>query len=65
MNITQENYRTLSSVTIIQSSLSISMDDLITKTVSISKNILRYTQTITAVSLDLQKSPINMVYISQ
>ena len=65
MNITQENSITVGSVTVVQSSLSISMDDLITKTVSISKNIFRYTQSISVISLDLQNSPINMVYISQ
>lgn len=65
MNITQENYRPVLSVTITESSLFISMDDLITKTISISKNIFSYSQSIDTISVDLQNNPINVVYISQ
>jgi len=67
MNIVQENNNTIGSVSVTQSTLSISMNDLITNTISISKVILEYSQNITKASLDFQNSPasINMVYISK
>jgi hypothetical protein len=65
MNIVKENYNTIGSINIEQSTLSISMNDLITNTISISKIILKYSQNLTKTSVDLQNSPTNMVYISK
>jgi hypothetical protein len=65
MNIVKENYNTIGSVNIEQSTLSISMNDFITNTISISKIILRYSQSLTKTSVDLQNSATNMVYISK
>jgi hypothetical protein len=65
MNIVKENYNTIGSVNIEQSTLSISMNDFITNTISISKIILRYSQNLTKTSVDLQNSATNMVYISK
>lgn len=63
MNIIKENYNTIGSINIEQSTLSISMNDFITNTISISKIILQYSQNLTKTSVDLQNSPTNMVYI--
>jgi hypothetical protein len=63
MNIVKENYKNIGSINIEQSTLSISMNDLITNTISISKIILQYSQNLTKTSVDLQNSSINMVYI--
>jgi len=63
MNIVKENYKNIGSINIEQSSLSISMNDLITNTLSISKIILQYSQNLTKTSVDLQNSSTNMVYI--
>jgi hypothetical protein len=65
MNIVQENYKNIGSINIEQSTLSISMNDLITNTISISKIILQYRQSLTKTSVDLQNSPTNMVYVSK
>jgi len=65
MNIVKENYNSIGYVNIEQSTLSISMNDLITNTISISKIILQYSQNLTKTSVDLQNSPLNMVYISK
>jgi len=65
MNIIKENYNTIGSINIEQSILSISMHDLITNTISISKIILQYSQNLTSASVDLQNSPTNMVYVSK
>ena len=65
MNIVKENYNTIGSVNIEQSTVSISMNDFISNTISISKFILRYSQNLTYTSVDLQNSATNMVYISK
>jgi hypothetical protein len=62
MYITIENIENIGSLFITTSSLSTTMYDGFTNTINISKFNIEYSQNITRSSVQLQDSPVNMVY---
>lgn len=63
MSIVKTNDNTIGLIKIDKSSLSVSMNDLITNTISISTVVLSYSQAITKTLIELKKDSSNMVYI--